>query len=123
MVSIVKPIESFFVLRRQETVDNTGQSQISVIRIPATGSIAPSGDKTLNRDENYQTQINKITIITTFKFRAPTEDARARNYQSDIVEWNGEHYLIMTLNEFIGSSESMTIADLESVDLTDLPPE
>jgi hypothetical protein len=123
MISAVKPIEGFVVLRRQEIVDTFGRSQTTITRIPASGSITPSGDNTLARSEDYQTQGNTITIITAFKLRGPSKDALGRNYQPDIIEWRGSRYIISTLNDWSGGGGGMVEAECSSTDIIDLPPE
>lgn len=123
MISAVKPIESFTVARRQEIVDGFGRSQITTTRLSASGSITPSGDNMLARDENYQTQGNTITIITAFKLRGPSKDALSRNYQPDIIEWRGGRYIVETLNDWSGGGGGMVEAECKSIDLMDLPPE
>jgi hypothetical protein len=122
VISSVKPIESFTVLRRQETVDNYGRSQITTTSLSASGSITPSGDNTLARDENYQIQGNTITVITAFKLRGPAKDSSARSYQPDLIEWRGSRYVIVTLNDYSGGGGGMVEAECSSTVITDLPP-
>ena len=125
MISAVKPIESFIVARRQETVDSFGRSQITTTRLSASGSITPSGDNMLARDENYQTQGNTVTVITAFKLRGPSKDSLSRNYQPDIIEWRGGRYIVETLNDWSGAGwgGGMVEAECKSTDIMDLPPE
>ena len=125
MIGAVKPIESFIVARRQETVDSFGRSQITVTRIPASGSITPSDGNMLDRDENYQTQGNTVTVITAFKLRGPSKDSLSHNYQPDIIEWKGGRYIVETLNDWSGTGwgGGMVEAECKSTDIMDLPPE
>ena len=122
LISAVKPLERFTVLRRRETVDDYGRSQIVTTRHVATGSIAPSGDNTLARDENYQTQGNTITVITQFMLRGPSKDAGSRGYQPDVIEWDGSHYVVSTLNDYATYGNGVVSADCLSIDMIDLAP-
>jgi hypothetical protein len=123
MVSAVKPIEAFIVARRQEIVNSSGRSQITTTRLTASGSIMPSGDNTLARDENYQTQGNTITVITAFKLRGPAKDSLGRSFQPDIIEWRGSRYIVNTLNDYSGGGGGWVECECKSTDIMDLPPE
>lgn len=123
IISSVKPIESFIVLRRMENVDSFGRSQATITRLPASGSIMPSGDNTLARDENFQTQGNTVTVITAFKLRGPSKDTLSRRYQPDVIEWRGSHYIVNTLNDYSGGGGGWVECECKSIDIMDLPPE
>jgi hypothetical protein len=119
IIGAVKPLESFTVLRRREDVDDYGRSQITTTTTLAVGSITPSGDNTLNRTDDFQTQGNTITVITAFMLHGPSKDADGAKYQPDIVLWNGSNYIVHMLNDYVSSGSGMVVAECTSVDLVD----
>jgi hypothetical protein len=113
----------FQIIRRQETVDNYGRSQITKTYHWATGSVTPGGDNTLAREEAFQTQSNTISVTTAFRLRGPSKDLAARNHQPDVVVWNGSQYVVRTLNDFTGFGAGVVTAECVSMTIVDLPPE
>ena len=122
LISAVKPLDRFTVIRRRETVDSYGRSQTTTIRYWAVGSIAPSGDNTLSRAEEYQTQGNTITVITRFLLRGPSKDAGSRNYQPDIIEFDDSHYIVVTLSDYARYGAGLVSAECVSIDFIDQAP-
>jgi hypothetical protein len=91
---------TFSVIRRAETVNNYGETTTTDTVIPnCIGAIFPTGDNSLVREEGYTTKSATITVVTTFFLRGASKQAGA-NYQPDIVLWNGDHYLVSTVNDY-----------------------
>lgn len=122
LISSAKPRDRFIVLRRRETVDNYGVSQVSVTYHDAIGFITPSGNNDLARDENYQTQGNTITVITQFLLRGPSKYASALRYQPDIVRFSGNDYVITTLSDYTNFGNGMVLAECSSTVFIDQAP-
>lgn len=89
--------ETFTVVRRQEVVNAYGESVLTESHVDAVGSIQPTGDNSMAREEAYTNQANSIRVITTFMLRGASKSG-GLIYQPDLVYWNGGYY--------IGKSES-----------------
>src|ERR1700694_3507137 len=98
--------EAFSVIRRQEIVGANGVPVLTQTTLPKAGdpaivgSITPTGDNSLVRAEAYSTQSNTIKVITAFRLRGPSKDGTGKSFQPDIVLWNGNHFVVRTLNEW-----------------------
>lgn len=112
----------FDVLRRLQTVDNFGRARTTITRHKAIGSVTPSGDNTLARGEDYQTQGNTITVITNFMLRGPAKDGGKRNYQPDVIEWDGSHYVVSALSDYARYGKGVVSATCTSIDFIDQAP-
>lgn len=122
LVSSAKPRDQFVVLRRRETVNDYGVSQVSVTYHYALGFITPSGNNALARDENYQTQGNTITVITPFLLRGPSKNSATLSYQPDIVRFSGNDYVVTTLSDYTNFGNGMVLAECSSTVFIDSAP-
>lgn len=114
---------TFDVIRRQETVGANGVASVAPTTFEdVVGSITPTGDNSLVREEGYSTQSNTIKVITTFRLRGPSKDA-GHNFQPDIVVWNGTNYEVKSLNEFTPFGAGFVEADCISIDFTAQAPQ
>lgn len=114
--------ERFTVMRRQETVNNLGKSVITATSVTAIGSVVPTGDNSLVREEAFQTQAKTIKVTTKFRLRGVSKDAGALNYQPDIVVWKGNNYLVRTVDDYTQYGAGMVEAECSSIDLVDQAP-
>jgi len=120
--------ESFIVIRRQEIVGDNGVSVLTATSLPLpgdapiVGSITPTGDNSLVRQEAYQTQANTILVITPFRLRGPSKDSGGASFQPDVVVWNGNHFVVKTLNEWTSFGAGFVEAECSSIDLIELAP-
>lgn len=88
--------QSFVVVRRQETVNNFGESVKTVERSPAIGSIQPKGENSLDRDGAYDAFARTIVVVTTFRLRGVSKGPSKSRYKPDIIFWQGDYYEIVT---------------------------
>ncbi len=114
--------DAFTVLRRTQTVNNYGEGGVATQTLPAFGSVQPTGDNSLVREEAYQVQANSITVYTTFPLRGPGKDAQGNSYQPDVVVWQGNHYLVKVVNDWSSFGTGFVQADCQSIDPVDLAP-
>jgi hypothetical protein len=113
--------ERFVVQRRIETVDQYGQSQIATQTYSAIGSIVPTGDNSLVREEAYQQQAKSITVRTTFRLRGAAKDGPGYHYQPDLVIWKGDAFIVRTVDDYSQYGAGMVEAACTSIDLIDQP--
>lgn len=113
--------EGFWVYRRAEDVNAHGRSEIVGAWLPAAGSVTPTGDNSLIREEAFQTQAKTIKVITTFRLRGQSRTGAGQNYQPDLVYWEGDFYLVRVLDDFSKFGAGMMEADCSSIDFNDKP--
>lgn len=120
--------ESFQVVRRQETIGSNGVSNLTQTTFPLpgddpiVGSVTPTGDNSLVRQEAFQTQSNTILVITTFRLRGPSKDSGGASFQPDIVVWSGNQYVVRSLNEWTSFGVGFVAAECASIAFIDLAP-
>jgi hypothetical protein len=115
--------ERFTVLRRKETVNDLGVASWEWLTFPEViGSVTPTGDQSLVREEAYQVSAKTMLVITEFRLRGPSKDAAGANYQPDIVVWNGNYYLVRSVDDFSRYGAGFVQAECTSTDLIDQAP-
>jgi galactose-6-phosphate isomerase len=114
--------ETFVVQRRQETVTQQGKSTIKTFNLPAVGSIQPEGDNEMIRETDFDTQSNSIEVITPFRLRGASVDAAGKEFKADIVLWNGNSYVVKTVNDYTAFGRGWVLAQCTSEDFVDQPP-
>jgi hypothetical protein len=77
--------QSFLVLRRQEIVDQYGESITTQQILPAIGSIQPAHEQGLLREEGYDAQARSISVITEFRLRGASKGPPGVTYKPDII--------------------------------------
>ena len=109
---------SFDVIRRAETINGVGRSEVTPTLIPnLVGAIYPTGDNSLVRTEDYQLSRKTITVVTTFRLMET-----APGYQPDLVFWHGDSFIVRDLNDYSAWGSGFVEAECTSIDLQDLPP-
>lgn len=85
--------QEFTVLRRQETVNNFGESTWVTETINGLfGSIQPLGDQNLDRAAEYDIQDVSIKIVTVFRLRGVTKGPNGSRFKPDIILWQGIYF-------------------------------
>jgi len=112
----------FTVVRRLEIVNNFGESTVQTITLPATGSIQPSGEQGLMREEGYDAQAKSVKVITTFRLRGVSRSVAGTRYKPDLVFWNGDYYEVKSLEDYSQFGGGLVEAECTSIDYVDLPP-
>lgn len=108
--------EPFTVIRRQETVSNGGVVQIATTQLAALGSITPTGDNSLLREEAFQMQARTIKVITNFMLRPASKDASSSSFQPDLVLWKGDYYLVRSIEDYSQYGAGMIEAECITID-------
>lgn len=113
--------EKFTVIRRQQVVNNFGETTTQTQNFQVRGSITPARSE-LMREEAFQTQTKIIRVITSFRLRFLSEKVGGIQYQPDVVLWNGNHYLVRTLDDYSRYGQGFVQAECSSIDFVDNPP-
>lgn len=118
--------ELFTLVRRQTSV-NAANGQVVIVptTIPdiSAASIAPVGENSLLREEAFQTQMNAIEVITTYRLRGASKDqGSGLSYQPDLVLWQGTYYVVRVLNDWTRYGAGFVAAECIQIDYNDTPP-
>jgi hypothetical protein len=108
--------ETFQVLRRQDTINDFGESSTQDVLLPGVGAVFPSGDNSLLREEAFQTMQNVITVVTQFALRGSGVDESGTKFQPDIVLWGGNYYQVRSTNNFNQYGAGFVEAECISID-------
>jgi hypothetical protein len=111
----------FTVIRRQEIVNNFGESTWIVQKIPTIGSVQPSGDNALIREDGLDAQAGSIKVVTTFRLRGVSKGPNSSRFKPDIVLWMGGYFEVVNLNSWNDFGAGMLEADATAVHYVDPP--
>lgn len=116
--------QTFTVVRRQQVMQQNGQPQITTTYFPKTvGSITPTGDNSLVRQEAFTTQSNTAKIMTTFRLRGASKDGLGNQYMADIVLTDdGDSFVVVTLNDWNKFGAGFMEADCTEIDFNPMIP-
>lgn len=93
--------DPFIVLRRRSDVNDYGEGEVPPpTKFEAIGSVTPTGNNSLVREDAYETQADTIRVITQFALRGAGTDRQGNEFQPDLVLWEGVEYIVITTNEY-----------------------
>lgn len=84
--------QGFVVLRRQEIVNQYGESTVLVSQADAVGSVQPTGDNSLIREDGFDAQASTIIVATAYRLRGVTKGPNSTQYKPDIIFWQNNFY-------------------------------
>jgi galactose-6-phosphate isomerase len=122
--------DTFAVIRRQQAVGTNGRASFVATVIPNLGGVVyPSNKNDLERFPNLQVTAKTITVITRFALRSESETQPGYgetgspiDYAPDIVQWNGDSFLVSAVEDWSNFGPGFTFAICQSMDLKDVPP-
>ena len=115
--------EQLTVLRRVQTVGTNGVTVVTETTVMPKpfGSVRPTGDNSLVREDAYQQQAKSIRVVTNFRLRGESNDG-ASDYQPDVLVWHGSRFLVRTIEDYSQYGAGMIQADCTSMNFVDPPP-
>jgi len=115
--------DTFTVLRRREVVSQNGVSTVQVNEVPdVLGSVQPTGDNSLIREESLDAQAKTIKVITTFRLRGPSQTTSEAEYKPDQIVWRGDTYEVKVLDDWTEYGGGMVEAECSQVTYVGTPP-
>lgn len=111
---------AFQVQRRRQVVNRFGETVTRTTLLDGVGAVYPSGDNSLVRQADYEVQANTITVVTTFRLQGAAA-VGSTNYLPDLVIWNGNPYLVSTVNDFSQYGAGFIEAECSSQSMVDNP--
>lgn len=115
--------DAFTVIRRLEVVSQYGLSSSRLKHIPGVlGSVQPTGDNSLIREDAYDAQAKTLKIITSFRLRGVSQSAGPSSYKPDRVLWNGDYYEVRVVDDWTLFGGGMVEAECVQVTYVGTPP-
>lgn len=114
--------ETFVVTRRQEIVNNYGESTVLTEQSTQIGAVQPGGEQDLLREEGQDAQTKTINVITTFRLRGVSQSTNSTRYKPDQITWNGNIYEVKKVTSFSRFGAGFVEAEAASIDYVDYPP-
>lgn len=107
----------FTVIRRAEAVSSKGRSTLTPTTIPnVIGVICAAHGNDLDRLDDSQRMGRHISIVTQFRLIGP-----APGQQPDNIEWQGDTFVILTIEPYPQYGKGFIQAIAGSVDMIDQP--
>jgi galactose-6-phosphate isomerase len=110
--------DMFQVLRRPETISQSGRSVTSQVTKTAYGTIVPTGDNSLVRQADYELGRRTITVYTTQRLQMA-----APGYQPDLILYRGNQYVVSNIEDFSAFGAGFIAAECSSILAIDTPPQ
>lgn len=116
--------EWFQVIRRQDNVNSHGRNNPvqNTWGYNVTGSVQPTGDNSLVREEAYSTQMKSIQVITEFRIRGAAQDNTGQAFQPDLIFWKGGYYIVKDVKDYSQYGAGYVEAEAVSFDYNGPPP-
>lgn len=93
--------DTITVYRRQEVVNNFGESELSVTAYAnVVAVVTASAPTTLDRRPDLQVSPKSIDVVTAFRLYSESESTAQAEYQPDIITWHGNNYIVKSLADF-----------------------
>lgn len=122
LVSLGIACQEFSVVRRQETVNQYGESvKTEVAMGPFIGAVQPIGERSLLREEMYSTATNGITVWSTFPLNNVAREADGTKYQPDLVYWKGDYYIVRSQDDWTQFGAGFTKVECIGFDYVQKP--
>jgi hypothetical protein len=107
-------LSAFTIQRRQEVIGDNGRTSIIPVVIPALGIVAPEGENSLKRTEDYGLTVKTLVIITlTF-----LTDSKS-GYLPDFIDWAGNRYVVKEVSPYANYGSGFYQAHCESTEQLD----
>lgn len=109
--------DCFTVERRKETITTKGRSQTALQTFRQQGCVYAATPNDLRRLPDEQHMMKTIVVVTEFRLQGPSP-----GFQADVVDWNGNRYLVRDVEDFSGFGQGFVSAICTSMDFVDEPP-
>lgn len=114
--------QTFTVVRRQETVSASGFSQVVAKSIPVIGSVQPTGDNSLVREDAYDAQAKTLKVVTQFRLRGVSASSGGSTFKPDRVLWGGDCYEVRVVDDYSQFGGGLVEAECVQVVYDGTPP-
>lgn len=116
-------LDSFNVIRRVETVNNSGEAVLSLTATTnVSGVVKPIGDR-LDRKSDQDSSQKDLRIFTRFALRGEARDGVPTNWKPDLVFWHGNNFIVKNVRDWGGYGAGYVAAECNSLELVSMPPQ
>lgn len=111
------------VIRRRQEVSNLGRVEVVEQIIPNVfGVVDNAGPNDLNRLDDSQAAGFVLSFVTKFQLRGPAQIPPKSQWQPDVVQYQGNAFLVVTVEPYPQFGAGFTQVILSSMGSIDLPP-
>jgi galactose-6-phosphate isomerase len=112
-------VDVFEVVRRPELVTMQGRTETyGGTTIRAFGTLYPTGDNSLVRQDDYTRAAKTMTIVTPFRLRMS-----APGFQPDFVLYRGNTFVVTNVQDYTQYGDGFVVAECSTRDAQDAPPQ
>lgn len=111
--------DTFDVLRRPEQITQFGRVTLGPeVRATMVGTIYPTGDNSLVRQEDFQRGAKTLTIVTPYRLRTG-----GPGYQPDFVMYRSVVYVVRSVEDYTQYGAGFVAAECSSIESIESPPQ
>lgn len=116
-------LDTFNVIRRVETVNNSGESVLGVSATTGVyGVVKPIGDR-LDRRADEDSSKKDLRIFTKFALRGAARDGVPTDWKPDLIFWHGNNFIVENVRDWGGYGIGYVAAECNSFELISSPPQ
>lgn len=116
-------LDTFNVVRRIETVNNSGEPTLSLSATTGvSGVVKPIGDR-LDRKTDEDTDKKDLKIFTKFALRGTARDGVPTDWKPDLVFWHGNNFLVENVRDWGSYGIGYVAAECSLFELVSMPPQ
>jgi hypothetical protein len=116
-------LDTFNVVRRLETVNNSGESVQSLSATTGVnGVVKPVGDR-LDRRADEDSSKRTLRIFTRFALRGASRDDVPTDWKPDLVFWQGNNFIVKDVRPWGNYGVGYVAAECDSFEIISMPPQ
>lgn len=113
-------LDTVVVFRRKQHVNNFGETKMELSILENVQAVVyPASKNDLDREPDAQTNAKSIVLISRFPLRGESETIDEISYQPDIVEWRGDQFIIVTVEDYSNWARGFVKMTANSIDIQD----
>jgi galactose-6-phosphate isomerase len=116
-------LDTFNVVRRVETVNNSGESVQSLsASVGVYGVVKSIGDR-LDRKAEEDSSQKDLRIFTKFALRGESRDGVPTDWKPDLIFWHGNNFIVKNVRDWGSYGIGYVAAECNSIELVSMPPQ
>jgi len=116
-------VDTFNVIRRTETVNNSGESVLGLTAtVGVYGVVKPIGDR-LDRKADADSDQKDLRIFTKFALRGSARDGVPTDWKPDLVFWQGNNFIVVNVIDWGRYGVGYIAAECNALELVSMPPQ
>jgi len=116
-------VDTFNVIRRTETVNNSGESVLGLTAtVGVYGVVKPIGDR-LDRKADADSDQKDLRVFTKFALRGSARDGVPTDWKPDLVFWQGNNFIVVNVRDWGRYGVGYIAAECNALELVSMPPQ